>query len=117
MSIEKRGTTMANELSNRHSRSLVHRIALGAMVVIGAFLIVLPLATDLPGKSAASGSMMAAFRPQMSNVALAQGIADQQTMAAMGQQMNTAMLPALATQLHMTPDQLSAYLAANYPAV
>ena len=108
---------MAKELSTGHTRGAVQRIALGAMVVIGAFLIVLPLATNLPAKSAATGNMMTAFRPQMTTAALTQGSSDMQTMAAMGQQLNSAMLPALAQQMHMTPDQLSAYLATNYPAV
>ncbi|HXA29466.1 MAG TPA: hypothetical protein VN193_12070 [Candidatus Angelobacter sp.] len=85
-------------------------------MLIGAFLIVLPVATSLPSKSDASGSMMTAFRPQMTDAALAQGRADQQTMAAMGDQLNNAMIPALAAQMQMTPQQLSSYLAANFPA-
>ncbi len=108
---------MADDMRNRHTSSVVRRVVLGAMVVIGAFMFVLPLATNLPGKSAASGNLMTSFRPQMTNVALAQGAADQHTMAAMGSQLNTVMLPALATQLHMTPAQLSAYLATNFPSV
>ena len=108
---------MTDHVSSGRTRGAVQRIALGAMVVIGAFLIVFPLATNLPGKSSATGDMMTAFRPQMTTTALAQGVTDGQVMAAMGQQMNTEMLPALAGQLHMTPAQLSAYLATNYPAV
>ncbi len=102
---------------NQPAHSRIRRGALLAVAVIGAFLIVLPLATSLPSKSAASGTMMAAFRPQMSNAALAQGSADQQTMSAMAQQLNAGMIPALAAQMHMTPQQLSAYLATNYPSV
>jgi hypothetical protein len=108
---------MATEANGEHTRGLVQRIALVAMVVIGAFLIVLPLATRLPSKSAATGDMMTAFRPQMTDAALAQGAADGQTMAAMGQQLNTGMIPALAQQMKMTPDQMSAYLGTNFPAV
>ncbi len=108
---------MSNDMRSGHASSVVRRIVLGAMVVLGAFMFVLPLATNLPGKSAATGDLMSAFRPQMTNAALAQGVADEHTMAAMGLQLNTTMLPALATQLHMTPAQLSAYLATNFPAV
>lgn len=108
---------MAKELSTGHTRGLAQRIALGAMVVIGAFLIILPLATNLPGKTAATGNMMTAFRPQMSDAALAQSNADLQTMSAMGGQLSTAMLPALAAQMHMTTAQLSSYIAKTYPAV
>ena len=99
---------MPKELTKGTTGGFVQRIALGAMVVLGAFLVVVALATGLPAKSAASGNMMTAFRPQMSDAALAQGQADQATMLAMGQQLNTAMLPALAAKMHMTPDQMSA---------
>jgi hypothetical protein len=33
----------------------------------------------------------------------------------MGQEMQTKMLPALATQLKMTPDQLQAFMTQNFP--
>src|ERR1019366_3066623 len=102
---------------NGHTRRLAQRIALAATVLAGAFRVFLPLTTNLPAKSSATGDMMAAFRPAMTTSALAQSATDQRTMAAMGQQMNTAMMPALAAQLHMTPAQLTAYLAANDPAV
>ncbi len=100
---------MRRDVTTPHSRGWVTRAALAALALIGAFLIVLPLATGLPGKSAASGEMMTAFRPQMTDTALAQGRADQQTMSAMAQQLSNGMLPALAAQLGMTPQQLSAY--------
>jgi hypothetical protein len=107
---------MRRDHETAHAQGWVARAALAAVAVIGAFLIVLPLATSLPGKSDATGTMMTAFRPQMTDSALAQGRADEQTMAAMAQQMNSAMMPALAAQMHMTPQQLSAYLATNFPA-
>lgn len=96
---------------------MLTRAVLAALVVLGAFLIVLPLAIGLPGKSAASGILMNAFRPQMSSTALAQSRTDAQTMSAMTTQLDTQMIPALAAQMHMTPQQLSAYLAGNFPAV
>jgi hypothetical protein len=117
MSTGSEGTIMNKDLTNGHARGFVQRIALVAMVVIGAFLVVLPLATNLPAKSSATGDMMAAFRPSMTSTSLAQSATDQRTMSAMGQQVTTAMLPALAAQLHMTPAQLTAYMAANDPAV
>ena len=67
---------MAHHVPTGRTRGVVKRIALGAMVVIGAFLIVFPLATNLPGKSSATGDMMTAFRPQMATTALAQGVTD-----------------------------------------
>ncbi len=103
------------KLESNHK--VVTRAALVALAVIGAFLIILPLATGLPGKSAATGNMMNAFRPHMSSASLAQNQADQQTMTAMVRQLETGMIPALAAQMHMTPQQLSAYLAGNYPSV
>lgn len=107
---------MRREVDNPHSRGWLTRAALAAVAVLGLFLIVLPLATSLPGKSAASGDMMTAFRPHMTDASLAQAANDQKTLAAMGIQLNDEMLPQLAAQLHMTPQQLAAFMAANYPA-
>lgn len=107
---------MRRETVPTQAHGWLTRAALAAVAAIGVFLIVLPLATNLPGKSDASATMMSAFRPQMSDIALAQGQSDQATMAAMAQQLNSEMMPALAAQLHMTPQQLTGYLAANYPA-
>jgi hypothetical protein len=38
------------------------------------------------------------------------------TVGAMGTEMQTKMLPALATQLNMTPAQLQAFMASSFPA-
>jgi hypothetical protein len=108
---------MTADKGRREGHGRITRAVLVALAVVGAFLIILPIATGLPGKSDATGNLMTAFRPQMSNAALAQGQTDQQTMAAMGQQLNAGMIPALATQMHMTPQQLSAYIGSNYAAV
>lgn len=94
----------------------VARAASLALAVIGAFLIVLPLATGLPGKSDASGRLMTAFRPAMTTTALAQAAADQQIVTTTAGQLSSTVLPALAAQLHVTPAQLSAQLAAGSPA-
>jgi hypothetical protein len=93
------------------------RIALAVTAVLGAFLIVFPLAIGLPGKSAASGDLMSAMRPQMSDAALAQGRTDLATVNAMAQQMNETMIPTLATQLKATPEQLQAFFGQNLPAL
>jgi len=107
---------MRTVVDNGTARTRGIRAVLLAVAAIGAFLIVLPLATGLPGKSDATGQMMSAFRPQMTDSALAQGRADQKTMQTMADQLGGQMLPALATQLKMTPDQLNAFLAQSFPA-
>src|SRR4029077_11332575 len=38
-------------------------------------------------------------------------------LSAMGTELQTKMLPGLASQLHMSPVQLTGYLAANFPAL
>jgi len=96
---------------------LVRRIALGAVAVIGAFLVIFPLAIGLPGKSAASGDMMTAFRPQMTDTALAAGSADIATVGAMSKQMQTQMLPDLAAQMHLSQQQMGQFFATSFPAV
>jgi len=95
---------------------LVTRVILAVAAVVGAFLVVFPLATSLPGKSSASGALMTAMRPSMSDAVLAQGRTDQATVGAMAKQMNEQMLPALAAQMHASPAQLSAYFGQNLPA-
>ena len=106
-----------NEPTTRTTHGLLARAALTVVALIGAFLIVLPLATSLPGKSAASGAMMSAFRPAMTNTALAQAQTDLHTMDAMSAQLQTGVFPAVAAQMNMTPQQLVAYLGTTYPAV
>jgi hypothetical protein len=105
-----------HSVDNPPGRGIFTRAVLVVVALIGLFLIVLPLATNLPGKSDASGQMMSAFRPQMSDTALAVAADDQKVMVAMGDQLSTKMLPDLAQQLKMTPEQLSAYIGQNFPA-
>lgn len=93
------------------------RAVLAVVALAGAFLIALPLATGLPGKSQASANLMNAFRPAMTNQALAQSAADMQTVAAMSAALQNGLMPAVAAQLNMSGSQLTQYLAANYPNV
>ena len=106
-----------NAAINPNSHSWMKRTALAVVMVIGAFLIALPLTTGLPGKSEASGNMMTAFRPAMTDAALAQGAADQKTMGALAQELSTGVIPAVAAQMHMTPAELTTYIGTNFPAV
>jgi len=103
--------------SNRPRHGTAVRIALGVAGVLGAFLIAFPLAIGLPGKSAASGDLMTAMRPMMTDQALAQGGADQKTVAAMSTELTTRMIPALAAQMGVTPQQLTASFGQNLPAM
>lgn len=108
---------MANAKYTTQPHGTVTRVVLVAMALIGAFLIALPLATNLPGKSSASANLMTAFRPVMTDQSLAQGTADQATMGAMATELNAKMVPALAAQMGMTPQQLTTYIGTTYPAV
>lgn len=99
----------------RHAAAL--RAALAFAALLGVFLIVFPLAISLPDKSAASGDLMNAMRPQMSDAALAQGRADQQTVQAMGNELTGKLMPTLAAQLKLSADQVNAYFGQNLPAM
>lgn len=90
----------------------------GAIValVLGAALVVLPLIMSLPQKAADADQLNANLKPVYTQQLIDQSKQTLTTLGAMGQEMQTKMLPALATQLKMTPDQLNAFLGQNFPA-
>ena len=97
---------------------MVYRAKLGSIiaVVLGVALIVVPLILSLPGKASDADTLNENLEP-VYTPELVQGAAGAlQVVGAMGTQMQTEMLPALATQLQMAPDQLNAFLGENFPA-
>ena len=86
-------------------------------VVLGLLLVAGPLVLSLPGKADAADTMNSHLKPVYTAELVAgakQGLA---TMQAMGTELQGKMLPGLAQMLQMTPQQVQAYLAANFPAV
>jgi hypothetical protein len=87
-----------------------------AALVVGLLLLVLPLAFSLPGKAADADQLNANLKPVYTQALVDNAKGALGTIGAMGAEMQTKMLPALATQLKMSPAQLQAFLGSNFPA-
>ena len=85
-------------------------------VVVGLLLLVLPVVLSLPGKAADADQLNANLEPVYTQSLVDNATGALGTVGAMGQEMQTAMLPALAEQLKMSPTQLQAFLGSNFPA-
>ena len=98
--------------------TLWFRPRLGATVAVtlGALMIAAPLALSLPQKASDSDQLNSNLKPVYTAALVTQAQGALTTVSAMGTQLQTAMLPALAAQLNMTPAQLQQFLVANFPA-
>ena len=85
-------------------------------LVVGLLLVLLPLALSLPGKAADADQLNANLKPVYTQALVDNATGALATIGAMGTEMKTTMLPALATQLKMSPEQLQTFLGANFPA-
>jgi len=86
-----------------------------AVTVIGAALIAVPLVLTMPHKASYADTLNANLKPVYTQQLITQADSSLTTLSAMGTEMQQKMLPDLATQLKMTPDQLNAYFAQNFP--
>ncbi len=95
------------------------RPRLGSMLalVLGVALVAVPAFLSLPQKAADADQLNENLEPVYTAelVAGAQGALG--VVGAMGAELQTAMLPALAEQLAMQPDQLSGFIGENFPAM
>ncbi|MDP1721285.1 MAG: hypothetical protein Q8L08_09885 [Candidatus Nanopelagicaceae bacterium] len=87
-----------------------------AAIVMGLLLLLMPLALSLPAKAADADQLNANLKPVYTQELVTNATGALSTVGAMGSEMQTAMLPALATQLKMSPDQLQTFLGTNFPA-
>jgi hypothetical protein len=87
-----------------------------AALVVGLLLLVVPMVLSLPGKAADADQLNANLKPIYTQALVDNAKGGLATIGAMGTEMGTTMLPALATQLKMTPEQLQAFLGTNFPA-
>jgi len=87
-----------------------------AALVVGLLLLVVPLALSLPGKAADADQLNANLKPIYTQALVDNAKGGLATIGAMGTEMQTTMLPALAAQLKMTPEQLQTFLGTNFPA-
>jgi hypothetical protein len=84
--------------------------------VVGAALIIAPLALDLNGKAKAVDSLTDAFRPAFSQPGSQQIRTDMNTVQSMADQLQADLLPAVAGRLKATPAQLTDALNQISPA-
>jgi len=87
-----------------------------AAVVVGLLLLVLPIVLSLPGKAADADQLNANLEPVYTQKLVDDASGALGTIGAMGTEMQTTMLPALATQLKMSPEELQTFLGSNFPA-
>ncbi len=85
-------------------------------LVVGLLLVVLPLVLSLPGKASDADQLNANLAPVYNQTLVDNAAGALGTIGAMGGEMQTKMLPALATQLKMSPEQLQTFLGSNFPA-
>ena len=92
------------------------RLWAGLAVAVGASLLVGSLALSLPGKASASDTMNNHLKPVYTAQMLTGAKGALTVVGAMGQEMQTKMLPALGRQLGMDQAQLQGFLTQNLPA-
>jgi hypothetical protein len=85
-------------------------------LVLGGLLVAAPLVMSLPGKAGDADQMNTNLKPVYTQQLITQANGALATLSAMGAEMQTKMLPALATQLNMQPAELQAFLGASFPA-
>lgn len=85
-------------------------------IVLGALLVAVPLALSLPTKAANADQMNENLKPVYSQTLITQASGALAIVGTMGTEMSQTMLPALADQLGMAPDQLQSFLGDNFPA-
>ena len=85
-------------------------------VVVGLLLVVAPIALSLPTKASNADQLNANLKPVYTQALVTNATGALATIGAMGNEMQTKMLPALATQLKMTPQALQTFLGNNFPA-
>jgi hypothetical protein len=87
-----------------------------AALVVGLLLLVLPMVLSLPAKATDADKLNANLKPIYTQALVDNAKGALGTISAMGTEMQMKMLPALATQLKMSPEQLRAFLGSNFPA-
>jgi hypothetical protein len=87
-----------------------------AALIVGLALVVVPIVLSLPGKAADADQLNANLKPVYTQTLVQNAAGTLGVVGAMGAEMQTKMLPALAAQLNMSPTQLQAYLGSNFPA-
>lgn len=85
-------------------------------VALGAGLVIVTFALSLPQKAADADELNSNLTPIYTQELIDGATGSLALIGAMGQQMETEMLPDLAAQLGMSQDELNAFLGQNFPA-
>lgn len=85
-------------------------------VVLGAGLVIVTFALNLPQKAADADELNENLTPIYTQELIDGASASLTVVTAMGQQMQAEMLPDLAAQLGMSQDELNAFMGQNFPA-
>ena len=87
-----------------------------AAVVLGGVILVASFALSLPQKAADADELNENLMPIYTQELIDGATTSLGIVAAMGEEMQTSMLPDLAAQMGMSPDQLGSFMAENFPA-
>lgn len=98
-------------------RTSPRKVAAAVVIVLGAVMVAMTFANNLFRVGPSFEELMGDFRPHLTDSAIATTRADVAGLGAAGTEMQTALMPAMAQQLGMTPSQFSAYVAKGFPAV
>lgn len=85
-------------------------------VALGGLLLLLPVALSTPQRAGDADDLNANLKPVYTAALVAQAQGALVTVQAMGTELQSQMLPALAQQLQMTPAQLQQMMATSFPA-
>lgn len=96
---------------------MVRRIALVLILLAGVFWLASTFVLDYPGKTRGVDNLTDSFRSVFTDAGIQQAQADIATIDAFAAEFQSKAVPALATQLNMTPEQLVTALSAQYTDV
>jgi hypothetical protein len=96
---------------------LIKRIALGLVLAVGSFWLISTFALGYPGKTQAIDNLTNSFRPAFTDTGLRQTSQDIATVNSFAGEFQNKAVPALATQLNVTPEQLVGTLGQQFPDV
>jgi len=92
------------------------RTAAYVAVLLGLIVVASTLILSLVGKSGDADDMNEAFKPVYNEQLITQSAGALQVVGAMGDELQTAVIPAVAAQMGMTGDETMAFIGESFPA-
>lgn len=93
------------------------RLPAFGVIAIGVIILIVLFANNLFTVGTAFEELTDAFRPIMTDEAIATAQADVEALGAVSDEFNEQVAPAVAGALQMSPDELNAFMGTNFPAV